>query len=68
MTGHYEYSLHRLAAIAYAGVRSIGACSGGLPDWSGAVRPGRYTRANGAAVGRRTATAVAAPVRHDDSR
>ncbi|MCA8201525.1 hypothetical protein LGM71_10715 [Burkholderia sp. AU33545] len=42
--------------------------SGGLPDLSGAVRPARYTRANHAAVGRRTATAVAAPVRLDDSR
>ncbi|RQR37524.1 hypothetical protein DIE23_04865 [Burkholderia sp. Bp9143] len=68
MTGHDEYSFHRLAAIAYAGVRSIGAGSVGLPDLSGAVRPARYTRANRTAVGRRATTAVAAPVRHDDSR
>ncbi|AOJ88857.1 hypothetical protein WS87_19145 [Burkholderia sp. MSMB0856] len=68
MTGHYEYSFHRSAAIAYAGVRSIVAGSGGPPDLSDAVRPARYTRANRAAVGPRTATAVAAPVRHDDSR
>ncbi|KVQ62587.1 hypothetical protein WT22_13790 [Burkholderia territorii] len=67
MTGHYEYSFHRSAAIAYAGVRSFTASGGGL-DASGAVRPARYTRAKRAAVGQRTATAVAAPVRHDDSR
>ncbi|RQR37131.1 hypothetical protein DIE04_25395 [Burkholderia sp. Bp8994] len=68
MTGHYEDSFHRLAAIAYAGVRSSGAGSGRPPDSSGPVRPARYTRAYRAAVGRRTATAVAAPVRRDDSR
>ncbi|RQR42126.1 hypothetical protein DIE22_00915 [Burkholderia sp. Bp9142] len=68
MTRHYEYSFHRLAAIAYAGVRSIGGGSGRIPGLSGTVRPARYTRANRAAVGRRTATVVAAPVRHDDSR
>ncbi|WP_155644268.1 hypothetical protein [Burkholderia territorii] len=47
--------------------RSFTASGGGL-DASGAVRPARYTRAKRAAVGQRTATAVAAPVRHDDSR
>ncbi|WP_060329243.1 hypothetical protein [Burkholderia territorii] len=48
-------------------VRSFTASGGGL-DASGAWRPARYTRAKRAAVGQRTATAVAAPVRHDDSR
>ncbi|RQZ30201.1 hypothetical protein DIE14_04950 [Burkholderia sp. Bp9017] len=70
MTGHYEYSFHRLAAFAYADVRSIG---GRLRRAARAVRgvcrcPLAILAQHRAAVGRRTVTAVAAAVRNDDSR